>query len=109
RTSVAQILTNLLQNAAKFTNPDGGITVCVAADDMPDRVVLAVIDTGTGIEPELLPRIFDAYTQGEPTLTRSDGGLGLGLALVKSLAELHGGSVSARSAGRGTGSEFRVG
>jgi signal transduction histidine kinase len=106
RTRLAQMLTNLLQNAAKFTNSGGQIRVRVGTRD-PNKVTVTVADTGAGIDAELLPRLFDAYTQGGSTHTSSEAGLGLGLAIVKSLAELHGGSVEAFSRGKGQGSEFR--
>ena len=106
RTRLAQMLTNLLQNAAKFTNAGGQIRVRVGTMDQ-NKVTVTVADTGAGIDAELLPRLFDAYTQGGSTRTSSEAGLGLGLAIVKSLAELHGGSVEAFSRGKGQGSEFR--
>jgi signal transduction histidine kinase len=106
RTRLAQILTNLLQNAAKFTNSGGQIRVRVCTIDQ-NKVTVSVVDTGAGIDAELLPRLFDAYTQGGMAHTSSEAGLGLGLAIVKSLAELHGGSVEAFSRGKGQGSEFR--
>ena len=107
RTRMAQMLTNLLQNAAKFTNSGGNITVAIKPDQQQKQVVVSVTDTGVGIEPDLLQRLFSTYTQGDRTLERTEGGLGLGLAIVKSLAELHGGTVEAFSAGKGKGSEFR--
>jgi signal transduction histidine kinase len=108
RTRIAQMLTNLLQNAAKFTNTGGRVTVGIKPDQLRQRVVISVSDTGMGIEPELLQRLFSVYTQGDRALKRTEGGLGLGLAIVKSLAELHDGTVEALSAGKGRGSEFRV-
>jgi len=107
RTRLAQMLTNLLQNAAKFTNSGGKITVAVSVDSLEERANVSVADTGVGIEPELLQQLFSLYTQGDRTLARTEGGLGLGLAIVKSLAELHGGNVEVFSAGNGRGSEFR--
>jgi len=101
------MLTNLLQNAAKFTNSGGRITVSVSADLPQQRANVSVADTGVGIDPELLQQLFSLYTQADRTLARTEGGLGLGLAIVKSLAELHGGNVEAFSAGTGRGSEFR--
>jgi signal transduction histidine kinase len=106
RTRLVQMLTNLLQNAAKFTNSGGQIRVRVGTKDQ-NKVTVTVADTGAGIDAELLPRLFDAYTQGGATRTSSEAGLGLGLAIVKSLAELHGGSVEAFSRGKGQGSEFQ--
>jgi PAS domain S-box-containing protein len=107
RTRLAQIVGNLLQNAAKFTNAGGRVTLSVApaADGMAE---LSVRDTGIGIEPALLGHLFEPFTQAQQTLARSEGGLGLGLALVKGLAELHGGAVTAASGGMGQGSAFTV-
>jgi len=105
-TRLEQIVSNLLDNAAKYTPPGGRIAVRVRAEN--GQAVLEVEDSGVGISPELLPRIFDLFTQGERTLDRSQGGLGLGLALVRRLAELHGGTVSAYSGGPGSGATFQV-
>jgi signal transduction histidine kinase len=99
-----QVLTNLLSNAAKFTDPGGHIRLSAEAGD--GQVVLRVRDNGRGIAPELLPRVFDLFQQIPGPATRKTGGLGIGLALVKSLIELHGGSVAAHSDGPGTGAEF---
>jgi signal transduction histidine kinase/ActR/RegA family two-component response regulator len=101
-----QIAGNLLGNAVKYT-PAGG-TVTIAAERAGGTAVLRVIDTGVGIAPELLDRIFEPFTQATTTLDRSQGGLGLGLALVRGLAELHGGTVRARSEGAGRGTEVEV-
>jgi signal transduction histidine kinase/FixJ family two-component response regulator len=101
-----QIATNLLTNAAKYTGPGGHIDVMVAREG--DAAVLRVRDDGMGVTPDLMPRIFDIFAQGERTLDRSEGGLGVGLSVVKQLVELHGGRVEVRSAGRGAGSEFVV-
>jgi signal transduction histidine kinase len=101
-----QILGNLLNNAAKYTDDSGRIAVTAERDG--DRVVVRVRDTGIGIEPEMLRRIFEPFAQAERSLARSRGGLGIGLTLVRQLVELHGGSVEAFSAGPGTGSEFTV-
>jgi signal transduction histidine kinase len=100
---LTQVLTNLLGNAAKFTDPGGDIRLTAAAAD--GQVVLRVRDNGRGIAPHLLPRLFDRYYQAPGA---ASGGLGIGLALVKSLVELHGGSVAAYSDGPGTGAEFVV-
>ena len=100
-TRLAQILANLLQNALKFTPPGGATTVAVAESDAGAEVV--VRDTGSGIAPEMLARLFEPFAQADRTLARTQGGLGLGLALVKGLVELHGGAVSASSAGVGWG------
>jgi PAS domain S-box-containing protein len=103
---LAQVLGNLLQNAAKFTPSGGRVSLEVAREGR--WALLRVRDTGVGIDPAVLPRLFQAFAQADATLDRSRGGLGLGLALVKRLAELHGGSVSARSDGAGCGAEFEV-
>jgi len=108
---IAQVLTNLLANAVNFTPGGGTATVTVSADPAPEphgSAVLRVSDNGTGIDPALLPRLFEPFMQEDRPLARAGGGLGLGLALVKGLVELHGGSVSARSAGKGLGAEFVV-
>jgi len=105
-TRIEQIVTNLLANAMRFT-PDGGrIDVAVAVDE--DDAVLRVADTGVGIAAELLPRVFDLFVQGDRSVDRSKGGLGLGLTLVRRLTELHGGSVAAESDGPGRGASFTV-
>lgn len=103
---VTQIVDNLLGNAIKFTGPGGAIFVTLT--ERYDQVILSVRDTGRGIAPELLPHVFDVFRQAEQSLDRTAGGLGLGLALVKLLTELHGGSVEAASEGPGHGAEFIV-
>jgi len=103
---LAQVVTNLLTNAAKYTEPDGHIRV--AAERAGDSVVLTVQDTGIGIEADLLPKVFDLFTQAQQTSDRSGGGLGLGLAIVRSLVLLHGGIVTVSSEGRGRGTTFTV-
>jgi PAS domain S-box-containing protein len=105
-TRFEQILVNLLNNAAKYTRPGGEIALIAERDG--DQAVIRVRDNGTGIPPELLPRIFDLFTQVDATLDRSQGGLGIGLTLVKNLVELHGGRVTAHSEGNDRGSEFVV-
>lgn len=105
-TRLLQILTNLLDNALKYT-PAGGQVVVKATVEANDAM-LRVKDTGVGIAPEMLPRIFDFFTQEERARELSRGGLGIGLALVKELTEAHGGTAGARSAGVGKGSEFSV-
>ncbi|BDG03995.1 ATP-binding protein [Anaeromyxobacter oryzae] len=108
RTRLAQVIGNLLQNAAKFTPRGGSVSVSVEADSTRGHAILQVRDTGKGIAPEILPRVFEAFTQADDTLDRSKGGLGLGLAVVKGIVELHGGSVSAASAGLGMGATFTI-
>ena len=103
---LAQVITNLLTNAAKYTEAGGQITVQAQADG--DAVLVRVADTGIGIDEAMLPRIFELFVQQPQTLARSQGGLGLGLAIVRSLVELHGGTVSASSGGKGAGSEFTI-
>lgn len=102
-----QVLGNLLANAIKYT-PAGGHVDLAVSTDSPGEVAVAVCDTGVGIEPEMLPRVFDLFAQAESTLDRARGGLGIGLALVRSLVEMHGGRVEASSPGRGGGSRFVV-
>ncbi len=103
-----QVLSNLVTNAIKYTPAGGQIDVGVRHDPSTCEGVMTVRDDGSGIDAELLPKIFDLFTQATPTLDRSRGGLGLGLSLVKSLVERHGGHVSADSRGLGKGSEFVV-
>ena len=103
---LVQIVSNLLNNAAKYTATGGALVLETAIDG--GMLVLTVSDNGIGIAPELAARVFDLFTQAEPTSDRASGGLGLGLALVKNLTELHGGSVSCTSAGAGRGSSFQV-
>jgi len=103
---ITQVLNNLLSNAANFTPPGGTITVIGARDG--DHVVLRVRDTGRGIDPALLPNVFEMFMQGERERGRSEGGLGLGLSLVRALTEQHGGTVTASSEGLGRGSEFSI-
>jgi signal transduction histidine kinase len=132
-TRLLQIFVNLLNNAVKYTDPGGRIAVSLQLESSnvgrfegsePWRAgsepstarnlqtdveaVIRVRDSGRGIEPELLPRIFDLFVQGERTLARKEGGLGVGLTLVRRLVELHGGTVQARSEGPGRGAEFVV-
>jgi PAS domain S-box-containing protein len=105
-TRIAQLVGNLLHNAAKFTRP--GDEVSIALRTSGDAAEISVRDTGIGIDPALLPQVFDAFVQGERTLARTEGGLGLGLAVVKAVAELHGGAVRAESPGAGRGATFVV-
>jgi PAS domain S-box-containing protein len=103
---VAQILSNLLTNAARYTEPGG--TIELHGERRGDQIAIAVRDSGLGISQELLPRIFDLFVQGERRIDRAEGGLGLGLAIARSLAEAHGGSIEAASDGLGKGSTFTV-
>ncbi|HZN02528.1 MAG TPA: ATP-binding protein, partial [Candidatus Polarisedimenticolia bacterium] len=103
---LAQVFSNLLNNAAKYTDPGGHITLSVQRHGA--EAVVRVRDTGMGIPPEMLPKVFDIFTQVDRTIEAAQGGLGIGLSLVKGLVEMHGGTVEARSEGRGKGSEFVV-
>jgi len=103
---LAQVLTNLVGNAVKYTPTGGRITVTLRAE--AGEAVLTVADTGLGITNRLLPFIFDMYAQADRTLDRSQGGLGIGLTLVRRLVELHGGTIVAASEGEGLGSTFTV-
>ena len=103
---LAQIVSNLLSNAAKYTDAGGRIELAAAA--VGDDIEIRVRDNGRGIRPEMLPQVFGLFVQSDRTLDMAQGGLGVGLTLVKRLVELHGGTVMARSAGEGTGSEFIV-
>ncbi len=103
---LGQVVANLLTNAAKYTEPGGIVSVRAAREGR--EAVVRVRDSGIGIAPELLPRVFDLFVQGQRALDRSQGGLGLGLSIVRSMVEMHGGTVSADSRGVGLGSEFTV-
>ena len=105
-TRLAQVVMNLLTNAAKYTEPRGRVEIRGRRQN--GTIELAVRDSGTGIPREMLARIFDLFVQGSQTIERSQGGLGLGLTIVRSLVELHGGRVEARSDGVGCGSEFLI-
>ncbi len=107
-TRLAQVLGNLLQNAAKFTSRGGPTSVFVEADRSAGEALIRVRDSGIGVSAEMLTHVFEPFAQAEKTLDRRRGGLGLGLTLVKSLVELHGGRVEGRSGGEGTGAEFMV-
>jgi signal transduction histidine kinase len=109
-TRLEQVLSNLLRNAVKFTDEGGHIEIAAGRDNPrePREAVIRVRDDGIGISSDLLPRVFDLFAQGEQALDRSGAGLGIGLTLVRSLVELHGGRVEARSDGPGQGSEFEV-
>lgn len=103
---IEQVLTNLLTNAAKYT-PDGG-EIVIRAEKTGDAAILSVRDNGIGITAEVMPGIFDMFVQIDGSRDRSEGGLGIGLALARKIAEMHGGTVTATSAGKGRGSEFCV-
>jgi len=105
-TRLEQIIGNLVSNALKYTPAGGRVRIGVVADG--DTAVIRVDDTGIGVDPSFLPRIFDLFVQGEERLERSRGGLGIGLTLVRRLVELHGGTVSATSQGAGRGTTFVV-
>nr|WP_267874061.1 PAS domain-containing protein [Massilia soli] len=106
KTRLVQAISNVLNNAAKYTPPRG--TIALALDVDQQQVRISVSDDGIGMAPELLPRVFDLFAQAERTPDRAQGGLGLGLALVKSIALLHGGTATADSAGAGKGSTFTI-
>jgi CheY-like chemotaxis protein len=106
RTRLTQVVANLLNNAAKYTPAGGRIRVAVRRQGA--SAVLSVIDNGIGIPPAMLSQVFEMFTQVDRSQERTHGGLGIGLSLVRRLVDLHGGSVEARSAGRGHGSEFIV-
>jgi PAS domain S-box-containing protein len=103
---LAQVVSNLLNNAAKYTEQRGRIWL--SAERQGEELVLRVRDSGVGISPEFLPRIFDLFVQAEHGVARAQGGLGIGLTLVRRVVEMHGGRVTATSAGKGKGSEFIV-
>ncbi|HEY3267705.1 MAG TPA: PAS domain S-box protein [Armatimonadota bacterium] len=103
---LAQVLTNLLSNAAKYTKPGGSIVLTAGRED--NQAVLRVRDSGMGIAPDMLRQVFDLFAQAERSLDRAEGGLGIGLTVVKSLVEMHHGAVEAHSEGPGKGSEFVV-
>ena len=108
KTRIAQVIGNLLNNANKFTDSGGKVTVALSADLSANRAAIRVRDTGIGIDGDNLGRVFDTFAQADRSLERSRGGLGLGLALVKGLVELHGGTVRAASDGLGQGSQFII-
>ncbi|MGH9944538.1 MAG: ATP-binding response regulator, partial [Pyrinomonadaceae bacterium] len=110
RTRLVQVFWNLLTNAIKFSPADGpaAATVRVRCDDGGDHVLVSVEDEGVGIAPEFLTRVFERFRQADSSMTRAHGGMGIGLALVKSFVEAHGGAVWAESAGPGQGSRFVV-
>jgi signal transduction histidine kinase/CheY-like chemotaxis protein len=105
-TRLEQVVSNLLDNACKYTPRGGRIAIRVQAED--DQAVFSITDTGSGIAPEVLPKIFDLFAQGSRTLDRAQGGLGLGLTVVRRLVDLHGGSIEAHSDGLDRGATFTV-
>jgi two-component system CheB/CheR fusion protein len=108
RTRLSQVVGNLLGNAVKFTPPGGKAMVAVELDAARGQAIVRVQDTGRGVAPEMLPRLFDPFMQAEVTLDRKKGGLGLGLSLVKGLVEMHDGSVSVDSDGPGKGATLTI-
>jgi signal transduction histidine kinase/CheY-like chemotaxis protein len=104
---LVQAFSNVLTNAAKYTDSHGHIAVRVVERE-EDRVTIEISDNGAGISPDVLPRIFDLFMQADRTLDRAQGGLGVGLSVVKKLVEMHGGQILARSAGLGRGSTFSI-
>ncbi|WP_435011153.1 ATP-binding protein [Tundrisphaera lichenicola] len=105
-TRLEQVVVNLLNNAAKYSENTGH--VLLSAETQGDELVIAVRDNGVGIPPEKLPQMFELFAQGDRSLARSEGGLGIGLTVVKKLVEMHGGSITAASNGLGKGSEFTI-
>ncbi|WP_422929267.1 hybrid sensor histidine kinase/response regulator [Singulisphaera sp. PoT] len=105
-TRIEQVVTNLLANASKYTERGG--TIRLSVERRPSEAVVRIRDDGVGIDPRILPRIFDLFAQADRTLDRSQGGLGIGLTIVKRLVELHGGTVEALSEGPGTGTEMLI-
>lgn len=103
---ITQVISNLLNNAAKYTKKNGRIEL--SAERKENDAIIHIKDNGIGLSVEMLPRIFDMFSQVDASIERAQGGMGIGLALVKNLVELHGGSVSVASAGAGHGSEFTV-
>ena len=103
---LAQVFQNLLTNAAKYS--DLGATISIRATSEADRVVVAISDPGSGIPRALIPRVFDLFVQGDRTIDRAEGGLGIGLTIAKSLTELHGGTIEVESEGPGKGSTFTI-
>ncbi|MBC7623755.1 MAG: response regulator [Aeromicrobium sp.] len=107
-TRLEQIVTNVIDNALKYTPAGGNIIIHVEADEMAEQIVLRVADSGVGIGPDLLPHVFDVFVQGSISLDRAQGGLGIGLSLVRRLVELHRGTVTASSEGTNCGSVFEI-
>jgi CheY-like chemotaxis protein len=105
-TRLEQVVANLLNNAAKYTRPDGHINLSARREG--EELEVRVKDTGIGMKEDILSRVFDLFAQADHSLERTEGGLGIGLTLVRSLVEMHGGSIMAKSSGLGEGSEFIV-
>ncbi len=103
---ISQSISNLLTNAAKYTDANGNISLAVEL--RPEEIAISVKDDGIGLEPQALPRVFDMFSQVKSAIDRSEGGLGIGLALVKGMVQLHGGRVEAASFGAGRGSQFTI-
>jgi len=103
---ISQSISNLLTNAAKYTDANGNISLSVEL--LPQEITISVKDDGIGLEPQAIPRVFDMFSQVKSAIDRSEGGLGIGLALVKGMIQLHGGWVEATSAGVGRGSQFTI-
>jgi PAS domain S-box-containing protein len=108
RIRISQVIGNLLHNSAKFTDAGGHVSVSIRANENLGHAVVQVRDTGVGIGPDVLHRVFEPFAQADTSLARSKGGLGLGLALVKGLVEMHGGTVTVEREGLGKGAEFLV-
>ncbi len=108
RTLLAQVIINLLQNSVKFTPPGGKVSLWLSVDTVLAQAIICLKDTGRGIPPETLPRLFEPFIQADSNFDRKTGGLGLGLSLVKGVIDLHGGSVKAESEGIGQGSTFTI-
>ncbi|MDQ2730685.1 MAG: ATP-binding protein, partial [Armatimonadota bacterium] len=109
-TRLQQVVSNLLDNAAKYSDPGSSIRVGadLEEDDGAWNVVIRIKDNGIGMAPDLLPHVFELFTQADRSLERTQGGLGIGLTVVRQLVELHGGTIGARSEGPGKGSEFVI-
>jgi signal transduction histidine kinase len=105
-TRLTQVIINLLNNAAKYTEPKGEIIISGARE--ADQIIIKVLDNGIGLTPEMIPHIFDIFTQANRSEQHVQGGLGIGLALVRGIVQMHGGTVEAHSPGPNQGSEFIV-
>ena len=107
-TRLAQVVGNVLNNANKFSDPGSQVFIDLRPESGKGSAILTIRDTGIGMEPDILARVFEPFSQADRSLDRSRGGLGLGMALVKGLVELHGGEVRATSAGLGKGTEVKI-